>query len=305
MKRITSLLVVALFSTFTLPTEVSAQFTKNTNQSRKLRSVLVGGSGNLIQSNATAAFIGGGTANTVGGSNAVVSGGRLNIASDPYSAVGGGYRNSNGTWYGTIAGGYFNSCSGTGYGTVGGGISNLASGFSATVPGGSRCKATHTGCFVWSGDGNADTVSFGDYTFTVRATGGVRFYTAAGTATGVALAPGGTTWGSPSDSNLKTKITAVDPRKILAKVASMPVTEWEYKTVPNRRYIGPMAQDFHAAFGLGSDDKSITTLDSDGVMYAAIQGLVEELKDREQEIRELKARLRSLEGRLDSMPPVP
>jgi hypothetical protein len=31
-----------------------------------------------------------------------------------------------------------------------------------------------------------------------------------------------------------------------------------------------MAQDFHPAFGLGSDDKSISTLDSDGVMCAAL-----------------------------------
>ncbi len=76
-----------------------------------------------------------------------------------------------------------------------------------------------------------------------------------------------------------------------------------------------MAQDFHAAFALGSDDKTISTLDSDGVMYAAIQGLVEELKDRDKAIEELKARsaevdtlkakLEAVEQRLNSLPPAP
>ena len=154
-----------------------------------------------------------------------------------------------------------------------------------------------------------------------------------GFSNGVILVSGGTAWQSLSDSNAKTKVTAIKPRDILSKVAKMPVTAWEYKGSPNRRYIGPMAQDFYAAFGLGSDDKTISTLDSDGVMYAAIQGLVEELKDRDRAIEELKAwsrehgaksreeiqklkaksaevdglkaKLQSLEDRLNSLPPAP
>jgi len=58
-----------------------------------------------------------------------------------------------------------------------------------------------------------------------------------------------------------------------------------------------MAQDFHAAFGLGSDDKTISTLDSDGVMYAAIQGLVEEIKLRDDKITKLEAWSRELGAR--------
>jgi hypothetical protein len=131
---------------------------------------------------------------------------------------------------------------------------------------------------------------------------------------GVFLAPNSGAWASLSDSNAKTKVTAVDPRRILSKLAAMPVTQWEYKSDPDRRrYIGPMAQDFHAAFGLGYDDKSISTLDSDGVMYAAIQGLVAELKDRDAKIGELeaksaeidalKAKMEAMEECLNSLPP--
>ena len=71
-------------------------------------------------------------------------------------------------------------------------------------------------------------------------------------------------------------------------------------------HIGPMAQDFKAAFYPGSDDKSITTLEADGVAFAAIQGLNEKVESRRQESEarsqkleaenaELKARLEKLE----------
>jgi hypothetical protein len=92
-----------------------------------------------------------------------------------------------------------------------------------------------------------------------------------------------------SDSNSKTDFAPVNPRQVLQTLASLPVSSWHYKHDLHRRYIGPMAQDFHAAFGLGSDDKTISTLDSDGVMYAAIQGLVEEIKLRDEKIAQLEA----------------
>ena len=54
----------------------------------------------------------------------------------------------------------------------------------------------------------------------------------------------------------------------------MPITSWSYKAEkPSVRHIGPMAQDFYKAFGLGLDEKHITTIDEGGVALAAIQGL--------------------------------
>jgi hypothetical protein len=60
-----------------------------------------------------------------------------------------------------------------------------------------------------------------------------------------------------------------------------------------------MAQDFSAAFGLGSDDRSIATLDSSGVALAAIQALYEMVKEKEIEIDALKARLSKLEEKAE------
>ena len=67
-------------------------------------------------------------------------------------------------------------------------------------------------------------------------------------------------------------------------------------------HLGPMAQDFHAAFAVGQDDKHISMVDADGVALAAIQGLNQkveqlsgELKRRDAENANLKQRLEALE----------
>jgi alpha-tubulin suppressor-like RCC1 family protein len=77
-----------------------------------------------------------------------------------------------------------------------------------------------------------------------------------------------------SDRNVKAGFAPVDVDAVLAKVASLPLTTWHYTNdAAATPHLGPMAQDFHAAFSLGGDDKSIATVDADGVALAAIQGL--------------------------------
>jgi len=185
---------------------------------------------------------------------------------------------------------------------------------------GRYARAEHDGSFVWgSAPGILATVteSFAENSFTVRCQGGARFYTANGTGAGVSLAGGSGTWTSLSDRNAKENFEQVDATAILAKVAAMPVKTWNYKTqADNIRHIGPTAQDFKSAFGVGESDMGITTVDADGVALAAIQGLVEELKERDREIEELKTKsadidrlrneLRALREQLQrSMPPAP
>lgn len=268
-------------------------------------------------------FIGGGRDNNIltnnevdGGSpaiHAVIAGGAQNTNTGLHAFIGGGFNNEVTRINASVVGGLNNDAKGNAA-SVGGGSENQALGDLSTVPGGVRGKATHNNSFVWGSENVFDTESFGDKTFTVRCAGGARFYTTANsTNVGPRLAAGGTDWVQNSDSNLKTKVTAIDPRDILLKLSRLPVTEWEYKHNPDRRYIGPTAQDFHATFGLGDDDKGIGTLDSDGVMYAAIKGLVEELKERDKAmaardrtIEELKSELRALREEVRSgLPPAP
>ncbi|HUA65817.1 MAG TPA: tail fiber domain-containing protein [Alphaproteobacteria bacterium] len=112
-----------------------------------------------------------------------------------------------------------------------------------------------------------------------------------------------------SDRNAKENLTRVNPETVLSKVASLPVAEWNYKTDKYAEHIGPMAQDFHAAFGLnGSDDKHISVVDEGGVALAAIQGLnqkVDELKAelnrREAENAQLRQQNDTLAGELKEL----
>ena len=163
--------------------------------------------------------------------------------------------------------------------------------------------------FTWDSGDQVNTSIFDIVvaagSFTARAPGGFRFITSeqsdlspTSPPLGVFLAPGTTAWTALSDSNAKSDVTAVDHREVLRKVAALPVTEWHYKHDPKRRYIGPMAQDFRAAFGLGLDDKTISTLDTDGVTLSAIKGLIEELRERKERSAEQARRLAKLEGEL-------
>ena len=69
---------------------------------------------------------------------------------------------------------------------------------------------------------------------------------------------------------------------ILERVSRLPLSTWNAKgTDPNVVHLGPMAQDFYAVFGLGDDEKSIHTIDLDGVALAAIQGLHQLVKEKD------------------------
>jgi len=96
-----------------------------------------------------------------------------------------------------------------------------------------------------------------------------------------------------SDRNAKECFESVEARAILARVVGLPIERWSYKGEPVR-HLGPMAQDFAAAFGLGADDRHIFTLDAAGVALAAIQGLCD-LVQRQ------GARLEALEGELAAL----
>jgi hypothetical protein len=107
----------------------------------------------------------------------------------------------------------------------------------------------------------------------------------------------GTSWVNGSDRNAKEDFAPIAPGEVLAKVAALPITQWKYKAeAGGGKHLGPMAQDFHAAFGLnGADDTHIATVDESGVALAAIQGLNQKLNEKDAEIQDLKARLEKLE----------
>jgi len=109
-----------------------------------------------------------------------------------------------------------------------------------------------------------------------------------------------------SDRNIKENFASVDPQMVLERVAALPISTWNYIIQSDAvRHMGPMAQDFAAAFGVGEDDRHIHVLDGQGVALAAIQGLlqkVEEQKAAQQErINALEAQNSALQTRLEAL----
>jgi len=107
------------------------------------------------------------------------------------------------------------------------------------------------------------------------------------------------TFNNNSDRNAKQDFEPVPSSQILDRLSQLPVSEWSYKSDSETRHIGPMAQDFYAAFKIGTDDKHIAPIDEGGVALAAIQGLnqklEQQLQQKETEIAELKQRMDKLE----------
>jgi uncharacterized small protein (DUF1192 family) len=146
---------------------------------------------------------------------------------------------------------------------------------------------------VWSDYASGATLleSTGVNQFLARATGGFTLWTNATNTVGATLAPGSGTWASASDRNLKTDVARIDDAAVLDKVAALPISRWSYKSERGVRHVGPMAQDFYAAFGVGEDDKHITSIDEDGVALAAIKALHARVAAMDAENAQLRAQL--------------
>jgi hypothetical protein len=215
------------------------------------------GQGNSIAAAATYSAIAGGGSNTAGNSYAAVGGGEHNNATGAAAVVGGGaYSTAQGS-YATVPGGYLNAADGSG-----------------SFAAGTLAKARNNGAFVWNDNSTtAELQSTANYQFVARATGGFYLYTNTAATIGAKLAPNSGTWASASDRNMKADVVPLDDAAVLAKVAALPISEWSYKTEGGVRHVGPMAQDFYAAFRVGEDDLHITSIDEDGVALAAIKAL--------------------------------
>jgi hypothetical protein len=302
----------------------AAVFAGQSNVASGISSLVIGGFDN--RATAIDSLVGAGAGHRATGARSVVVGGGYNLASGQWSFIGGGGRDGAGSTaagtdpkdniasgnFSVVAGGQGNLASGA-FATVPGGSGNVASG-SASFAAGNRAKTQtaggspviHNGAFVFA-DGSAfDFNTAANNEFAVRATGGVRFVSAisgAGAPTaGVSLGAGSGSWSSLSDRAAKRDLTPTDATTVLAKVAALPISTWRYKSEGSGAlHMGPVAQDFHAAFGLGPDDKTITTVDADGVALAAIQGMARLVEQKSAEIDAQTAELDDVTQRIERL----
>jgi hypothetical protein len=188
------------------------------------------------------------------------------------------------------------------YSFAAGGDRNAATG-AYSFAAGRLANANFDGCFVWADSTSASTTlnCSGANRWVVRASGGTWFYSNAAQTSGVKLSAGAGAWAAISDRDAKQGFSPVEPEEVLRRVVKMPISTWSYKSEQGVKHMGPMAQDFHAAFGLGTDERSIVTIDADGVALAAIQGLNQKLTRLEQRNDELASVNRELRERLDRL----
>lgn len=264
------------------------------------------------------ATVGGGLSNDATVSGTTVGGGKFNEAEGVGATVGGGVNNTvlSGSDYASIGGGRLNDASGT-YATVPGGLANEAGGESAFAAG-QYAAAEDDNAFVWNdGSGATDgsgsqTDQFssstsdstssvvGSSTVNVKTTGGIRIITT-GDNSAVTWIPGGSAgWSSNSSRGEKTNIEPVDPQAVLDGVTELDVSTWEYAHRDGggqgMRHMGPMAEEFHAAFDVGASDTGINSINADGVAFAAIQGLTQKLEEKDDRIETQTERIDDLEA---------
>ena len=182
------------------------------------------------------------------------------------------------------------------------GQQTVASGAWSTAMGRRASTNSHSGSFVYGDNSiNATLLAPGANSFTVRAAGGTTFYSSGDLSNGVTLAAGAGAWAAVSDRNRKENFRSEDGEAALARIAAMPIQSWNYKTQdPSVRHMGPTAQDFHAAFGLGDSELTITTTDLGGVSLLAIQALERRTAELRAENEELSRRIADLEALLRS-----
>ena len=232
-----------------------------------------------------------------------------NRVTDSFGAVGGGVDNQagnddadhNNAAVATVGGGTLNRATGY-YATIPGGILNVASGQASLAAGrrseahgdysialGRNAKVLGSGSFSFADSNDFDFNTPDANRFRVRATGGIVFVTDIDGVGGTGwscITGAGSGWVCTSDRNQKQNLRRLDGKAVLERLAAMPVFEWYPKgRNAHVRHYGPMAQDFHAAFGLGDDDTMIGTQDVDGVALAAIQGLNAKLEKHEATLR--------------------
>jgi len=249
------------------------------------------------------ATVAGGFRNTASGAYSTLGGGQLNTASGHFSAVGGGAENIASGNESFVGGGLLNTAGGYGAIVPGGGYNNAFGDYSVALGFHAITTAGAHGSFVFADDSAQTAYGSGNPgEFIVSATGGILMMTQRDYTTGCRIPMGAGTWTCSSSRDIKRNFETVDIGEVLARVVALPMTTWQYKTEAGVRHLGPMAQDFYSAFGLGPDNQSIAMADASGVALAAIQGLnaklEEQAAEREAKIAALVRELGELRDRV-------
>src|SRR4051812_5611542 len=260
----------------------------------------------------------GGDQVTASGQLSFAYGNQVNVS----SVVGVGF-GSNVTVSGTagFSAGASNVCSGfactaIGYTVRAGGQGSVALGYRTTANndysvaiGYRASNNTHTGTFVWGDESTTDSVrNQADNEFRIRANGGVRLRVStasngntpgAGGNVGCDLTVAVPSWTCASSRTLKENYLTVDGEEVLGRIRTLPITTWNMIGGDRAvRHLGPVAEDFYAAFGLGLGETTIGLGDIDGVNLAAVKALEARTTALQQQLAQRDAQLTAVQAQL-------
>jgi hypothetical protein len=219
-----------------------------------------------------------------------------------------------------------NSSQATGTSTFAVGENNTATGAASVAMGYRAHTNARQGSFVFADRSTIDTLRAGvNHSANWRVSSGFRIFTSSNLSTGLTIQSGATVsnwgqsnaviststgaylstsgvWTNVSDVNRKHHFEAVSGEDILGRLRQIPIQRWSYRTDNDSvHHIGPTAQDFRAAFGLGNDERTIGTVDADGVALAGVQALEARSRHQAAALEILKAENAELRKRLDAM----
>ncbi len=84
----------------------------------------------------------------------------------------------------------------------------------------------------------------------------------------------------------------------MQKLQNLDILRWNYRTQdPAITHIGPVAQDFYAAFNVGMDSTAISSIDPAGIALAAIKELTrtqDELTTKVQQLEDVNRQMADL-----------
>jgi hypothetical protein len=206
------------------------------------------------------------------------------------------------------------------------GEDNTASGAASVALGYHAHTNARQGSFVFGDRSTVDTIRAGvNHSANWRVSGGFRIFTSSNLSTGVTIQSGASVsnwgqsnsviststgarlgtdgvWYDVSDVNRKHLFAAVSGEDVLLRLRNLPIQSWSYRVDDaSVRHIGPTAQDFHAAFQLGSDETTIGGVDSNGVALAAAQALEARTAEQAVRIEALEAENAALRGETETL----
>ncbi|HYJ79438.1 MAG TPA: tail fiber domain-containing protein [Longimicrobiaceae bacterium] len=234
-----------------------------------------------------------GGSNEVGGTAGFSAGASNNVCG--FGSVAIGFTNTTGSIDGSG-----NCVAGNGQGAVAIGYRVTADADYAVALGHRASADGFSGTFIFGDESTTDSIeATANNQFSARAAGGYRFRTNATLTTGCNLPAGSGVFSCSSSRTLKENFEPVDGEDVLVRMRSVPVSRWNYiGEVAGSRHLGPFAEDFYSAFGLGNDPLAIGHFDISGVSFAAIQALEKRTAELQAQLAERDRRIESLEARL-------